>query len=691
MQSTSIKKIYSNFNNIITGKKSKELLIENIGNTIKHLIFYKPYKLISATLCNQWTELEDKKKVILAIQVKRHYPAYKISNIPYRITVLFDNKTINLVFFSKFTGYLKELYKIDSITYISGTLAIYGNKFQIMHPIIVNREDIDLDKKAIITLFYRQKSGLKSKIIHRSILKILPFVPRLNEWHISFFDKYPCSPSWNEAINNLHSGKDEKILDDKSISMLRLAYDEILANQLSLTIIRKSINNEKSNKYKPDSKKIINNFKKLLDYKLTNDQDFNTSEVISDLNSSSKMLRLLHGDVGSGKTVVAIMSALHVINSGYQVAILVPTEILANQHFDFVNDKLIKLKYKTCLLTASTNNKNLIKTKLANGECDLIIGTHSLLQDSIKFKNLSYVIIDEQHRFGVGQRLNIRNKGNKVDMLLLSATPIPRTMLLATLGDIKTSTIKKRPYKNKIKTILKSDKNITEVIKFIKNKIYQSKVFWICPLIEDSDEKNNNSSVEKRYKVLKRAFKNVGFLHGKLNIDEKNKVLEDFKVGKIMLLISTVVIEVGIDIPDANIILIDHADRFGLAQIHQLRGRVGRGNKDAICILLYKDPLTEIAKERLKTIKESSNGFELAERDLMMRGGGEILGKNQYGFENFIFFDISIHKFLIDMASKEAEKIINEDPCLEKKRGKALIELLYLFKKDKAVDLISAG
>ena len=691
MQSTSIKKIYSNIDSIISGEKTKKSIKENIGNTLKDLVFYMPYKIVSAYYCKAWNDLENKKKVLIKVRVNKHYFSFPRSNIPYRISVIFDNKTINLVFFSKYTGYLKNIYKVGEDVIISGTLAIYGKKFQILHPTVVDLNTINPETNTINTLFYRQKGGLKSSIIHKSILKTLPLIPEIEEWHSRFKERYPLMPSWKEALNNIHLGNDNNILEDSSIHLLRLAYDEILANQLSLEIIRNSINKEKSNNYNKESKKIISKFINCLEFNLTIDQRMNVDEIIKDLNFDNKMLRLLHGDVGSGKTIVALISALHVINSGYQVAFLAPTEILAIQHYNFVKEKFKKLNINVFLLTASIDNKKQIINNIKNEEKNLVIGTHAVLQKNIIFKNLSYVIIDEQHRFGVNQRINIRNKGNKVDMLLMSATPIPRTMLLANLGDISVSTVKQKPFNTKINTILKSDRNIKEVISFIKEKIKYGKVFWICPYIDSSTQENNSSSIEERYKILKNSFDEVGYLHGKLPTEEKNKVLKQFKEGKIKLLISTVVIEVGIDIPDANIIIIDHADRFGLAQIHQLRGRVGRGKKNGTCILLYKEPLSETAKERLLVIKNSYDGFDLSEKDLIMRGGGEILGKNQYGYEDFIFFDISIHQDLLKMATLEATEILDYDANLVSDRGKKLIELLYLFEKNKAIDFISAG
>ena len=691
MQSTSIKKIYSNIDSIISGEKTKKSIKENIGNTLKDLVFYMPYKIVSAYYCKAWNDLENKKKVLIKVRVNKHYFSFPRSNIPYRISVIFDNKTINLVFFSKYTGYLKSIYKEGEDITISGTLATYGKKFQILHPTVVDLNTINPETNTINTLFYRQKGGLKSSIIHKSILKTLPLIPEIEEWHSRFKEKYPLMPSWKEALNNIHLGNDNNILEDSSIHLLRLAYDEILANQLSLEIIRNSINKEKSNNYNKESKKIISKFINCLEFNLTIDQRMNVDEIIKDLNFDNKMLRLLHGDVGSGKTIVALISALHVINSGYQVAFLAQTEISTIQHYNYVKEKFKKLNINVFLLTASIDNKKQIINNIKNEEKNLVIGTHAVLQKNIIFKNLSYVIIDEQHRFGVNQRINIRNKGNKVDMLLMSATPIPRTMLLANLGDISVSTVKQKPFNTKINTILKSDRNIKEVISFIKEKIKYGKVFWICPYIDSSTQENNSSSIEERYKILKNSFDEVGYLHGKLPTEEKNKVLKQFKEGKIKLLISTVVIEVGIDIPDANIIIIDHADRFGLAQIHQLRGRVGRGKKNGTCILLYKEPLSETAKERLLVIKNSYDGFDLSEKDLIMRGGGEILGKNQYGYEDFIFFDISIHQDLLKMATLEATEILDNDANLVSDRGKKLIELLYLFEKNKAIDFISAG
>ncbi len=691
MKNTSIKILFTDISEYISGKNTLKMLKENIGSKLIDLLFYIPYRLISAKYCYKWEELEENKKVAIKVRVIKHYRSFKYIKAPYRIIVSFDKKTLYLVFFSKYTSYLNKIYEENKIITITGTLAIYNKKFQILHPEIIKTESI-IKSKNNIKLLYKQKGGLKSKTIHNSIRKCLGSIPNIEEWNVNLLDKYNCIPSWQDSIRNLHNAKIDNILTPSSSNMLRLAYDEILATQLSLAIIRKSIEKEKSNAYKKKYIFSIKEIEKYLHFRLTKSQTLNLKEIINDLYLDKPMLRLLHGDVGSGKTIVAFLSAIPVILSGYQVAVLVPTELLAKQHLNFIKSIFSSYNIKVILITSNSANKSDNLKKISTGEISFIIGTHALIQESIKFKKLSYVIIDEQHRFGVVQRLKIKKKGKKVDMLLLSATPIPRTMLLATLGDISVSTITEKPFNNKVNTILKSNKNINQIIKFLKIQLNKkNKVFWICPKIDADEEKNNIASIENRFKLLNKEFNSVELLHGKLDANLKDQTLKNFRDGKTKVLISTIVIEVGIDIPDANIILIDHADRFGLAQIHQLRGRVGRGTENGICILMYNEPINEISYERLKILKESDNGFEIAEKDLLLRGGGEILGKKQYGYEVFKFFDLLHHKTLLEMAITEADSIILKDPFLESSRGKLLINLLYLFEKEKALNLISAG
>ncbi|PPR27014.1 MAG: ATP-dependent DNA helicase RecG, partial [Alphaproteobacteria bacterium MarineAlpha9_Bin4] len=602
---------------------------------------------------------------------------------------LFNDEKIFLIFFSRFTGYLKKIYPEDQKMLVKGKIEFYKNKYQLSHPEIINRNSL-IDNR-LHQIVYKQRKNLKSETIHSIILNTFASISELKEWNIKLLKFYKKTPSFKESIVNIHNPKTENALSVNSPFIIRLAYDEIFSYQLSLAILRHNLNKLHSNNFNINTKEVIDYVKKLLPFKLTKDQVNCANEIIEDIKSKKRTLRLLQGDVGCGKTAVAIMSAYYVLKSGYQVVLLAPTELLAKQHYNFFSKIFSTENINTALLFASTLNKQNIKKDLSNGTIKLVIGTHALLQADVKFKNLSFAIIDEQHRFGVEQRIKLSKKGDKVDMLLLTATPIPRTMMLTVLGDISVSTIHMKPFNSKTKTILKSEENIDQVISFLNQRIsLGKKVFWVCPRIED-EKTESDANVEQRYAKLNKIFKKSAMLHGKMSSSEKSFVLDKFRKGHLNLIISTVVIEVGIDIPDANIIVIDNANTFGLAQIHQLRGRVGRGENEGICVLLYKNNLSDIALERLSILKESQDGFKIAEKDLQLRGAGEILGTRQYGAEEFKFFNYENHIKLSELAINEARSIIKADPRLETERGKILINFLKLFKKNDATNLLSAG
>ncbi len=690
MQNSSIEFLFEKLNILSNNAKKNSLFEEHIGKQIIDLLFFKPKKILSAKVFSDLEKIEYTTNIIIKVKVIKHYQNYFNKKTPYRIAVSCNNKKVTLIFFSKYTGYLKKFYPLSHEIYIKGKLELYNNNIQITHPEIIN-EKLIKNRKSLHEVVYKQKKLLQSQEIHSLILKACSYLPKIEEWNVSLIEKYKNIPDFKESILNMHSPKEEGNLSSSSPYIIRLAYDEIFAYQLSLAILRNNLRELDSNKFSKNYSEVLKYMHKILPYELTKDQERCTLEIIKDIKSKKRTLRLLHGDVGSGKTVVAMITAFFVIKSGYQVAFLAPTELLAKQHFKFFTELFKKENIKSEVLLASSIDKKNIKEKLQNNQIDMIIGTHSLIQSDVRFSNLSLVIIDEQHRFGVEQRLKIREKGKKVDTLLLTATPIPRTMMLTMLGDISVSTIKKKPFDARINTILKNEKNINEVVSYIKNKILsKQKIFWVCPKIED-EKLENNYNVEKRFIYLKKYFDKVSVLHGKMKPYEKVNALEDFRKGKINLLVSTVVIEVGIDVPDANIIVIDNADRFGLAQIHQLRGRVGRGSNEGVCILLYNDELSETALERLLIMKKSQNGFEIAEKDLELRGSGEIMGTKQYGAEEFKFFNYQVHLKLAKLAIKEAEYIIRTNPELKNKRGESLKKLLKLFKKNDAANLLSAG
>ncbi len=690
MQNSYTDFLLSDIKNLDPKPKKLALIEEHIGKRIIDIITFKPKRLLSAKICKDITTVSKNEEVLLEIKVLKHHENFFNKRIPYKISALHKEHKIVLIFFSKFTGYLKKIFPKDQDLLVKGKVELYKKKYQISHPEIIEMNSMISDS-TFLKVVYKQKKSLKSDFIHSTILKICSYLPELNEWNIDIFKYFKETPSFKNSILNIHNPMSDNTLSDNSPYIIRLAYDEIFSYQLSLEILRNNLDKLTSNTYNFDSKDAINHIRKILPFNLTGEQLVCSKEIIQDLSTAKRTLRLLQGDVGSGKTVVAAISAYYVLKSGYQVVILAPTELLAKQHYNFFNKTFYNQKLEISLLLSSSVDKKDIKKKIYSGEINLIIGTHALFQKDVKFRKLSYVIIDEQHRFGVEQRFNLIKKGKKVDMLLLTATPIPRTMMLTVLGDISVSTIKKKPYNSKTKTILKSEKNISQVISFLNQRISMGeKVFWVCPRI-DNENIESDASVENRYFYLKKIFKSSAMLHGKMKSEEKTQVLDNFRDGNINLIVSTVVIEVGIDVPDANIIVIDNANTFGLAQIHQLRGRVGRGRKEGVCILIYNENLTELATERLSILKMSQNGFDIAEKDLKLRGSGEIIGTQQYGAEDFKFFNFENHYKLAEIAKEEAKKIVANDPKLKSERGRRLLELLRIFKKIAAANLLTAG
>jgi ATP-dependent DNA helicase RecG len=489
-------------------------------------------------------------------------------------------------------------------------------------------------------------------------------LPKINEWHDQSFVKKEKFLSWNESITMLHQEQANKDLN--SIFVKRLAYDEIFANLLLLSNNRIKIKKIKKNtKYFKNL--YSNNLIQNLPFKLTNSQNKVVAEIENDLRSTQRMYRILQGDVGSGKTIVAFISSLSVIESGYQCGMMAPTGILAQQHFELLSKLLLKtkLKIKIALLTGKTEPKHRkeILLGIKNKKIDFLIGTHALFQKKIDFNNLGLVVIDEQHKFGVKQRINFAKKGGEnCDVLLMSATPIPRTMMMSIYGDMDTSKITEKPInRDLIKTLSKPENKIEEVWPFIERKIDQGEqIFWVCPLIEDS-KKLDYSSTLKKFKIISKKFpKKVGFIHGALSSDEKEKALKQFLNKEILILVSTTVIEVGIDFPNATVIVIENANKFGLAQLHQLRGRVGRGKKSGTCILLFKNQLSQNARKRINILKKSNDGFYIAEEDMKLRGFGDIIGFKQSGIKYFKIADPIHHEYLFKMAEVNIKNMDEE-------------------------------
>ena len=632
------------------GAKTYNILKKKGINNIFDLLWRLPR---SYTDRSKSTKIKNLKigevQTITLTPYKYNFP--RIRNLPNRIYCKDDTGEMDCIFFNSYEGYIKKILPLNKEVTVSGKVSQFRNKYQITNPKYVS-EDASLIKDKHNK--YSLTEGISEKVYNKIINQILINLPTLEEWHDDKILKNFDNISWNQSIIKLH--KPENVGKYNSNFYERLAYDEILSTFLVHSEIRKNIKKIKKQKKFFDEtyqKKILSRLK----FELTNDQNKSLHEINLDLKSSQKMFRLLQGDVGSGKTIVALCAAANVIKSGFQVAVMAPTEILARQHFDLAKkifDKNINLE----ILSSKTEykQKKNITNKLKEKEIDIIFGTHAIFQKKILFNKLGLIIIDEQHKFGVNQRKKLSDKGgDDCDVLLMSATPIPRTLTMTIYGDMDLSIIREKPKSRKeVKTYSKLESKIDDILKFIKKEINNgNQIFWVCPLIEESKKIDHSSAVQK-YEFLKKKFPNkVDLLHGKTDFDKKDIILKNFLNQKTKILVSTTVIEVGIDFPNANVIIIENANKFGLSQLHQLRGRVGRGEKQSTCILMFKSTLTENAKKRLNILKSSTDGFVISEEDMKLRGFGDILGFKQSGVKIFKLADPVHNKDLFELAEKE--------------------------------------
>ena len=652
------------------GNKISNLLKKKKVNTIFDLLWKLPKSYTDRSISSNIKDLKiGEIQTVTIIPYKYNFP--RIRNLPNRVSCRDETGDLECIFFNSYEGYIKKILPIGKKVVVSGKIGFFRNKYQITNPKYVSEDS------TVIKIKHNQYSlteGITEKLYNNIIKQIIKNLPKLEEWHNKDILKNFDNISWYDSINKLH--KPENIGKYKSPFYNRLAFDEIFSSFLVHSEIRKKIKKIKKNKKDFDLNK-QNRFIDKLDFKLTKDQVRALSEINKDLISNQKMFRLLQGDVGSGKTIVALIAALNVINSGFQVAVMAPTEILARQHY-LLSKKLFRLSVKVDLLSSKSEFKDRkrILNELNNNKTNLIFGTHSIFQKKVEFKNLGLIIIDEQHKFGVNQRKKLSDKGgNNCDVLLMSATPIPRTLTMTIYGDMDLSIIKEKPKSRKeVRTYTKLESKVDDVIKFIQKEIKTgNQVFWVCPLIDES-KKIDHSSVLKKFKFLNKIFPNkVGLLHGKTEQVEKELILNNFLNKKYDILVSTTIIEVGIDFPNANIIIIENSNKFGLSQLHQLRGRVGRGNKQSTCILMFKSSLTENAKKRLNILKKTNDGFKISEEDMKIRGYGDILGFKQSGLKTFRLADPILNENLFILAEKEIKRIENNNEDISK--FKTLIKL----------------
>jgi len=644
------------------GTKTTKLFKKKNINTVFDLLWSLPRDYTDRTQISKINELQLGKVQTLVVNVEK-YSFPRIRNLPNKVICSDETGKLECIFFNSYEGYIRKILPLKSKVTISGKISFYKNKYQITNPTHVST---DINKIKKIHSSYSLTEGLSEKKYLNIVNTVLEKLPDLDEWHDkSVLNKFQ-NISWKESIQKLH---DPKNINKKGPFFDRLAFDEILSSFLISSKVRKSIKKIKKikKKFNVDTGNFIT---KKLNFNLTVDQINSINEINKDLKSNQKMFRLLQGDVGSGKTIVSLIASLNVISSGFQVSLMAPTEILAQQHLKLAK-KLFPKNVKIEILTSKTDNKERKKiiSDLSLNKINFLIGTHSLFQDKIQFKKLGLIIIDEQHKFGVKQRKKLSDKGGvNCDVLVMSATPIPRTMIMTAFGDMDKSIIRSKPRNRKdVITYSKPDNKINEIILFIKKLIkIGEQIFWVCPLIEESKKLDHQSSI-KRYEILKKIFnKKVGLLHGSLKKEEKDKILTDFLERKIDILVSTTVIEVGIDFPNASAIIIENANKFGLSQLHQLRGRVGRGEKQSYCILLFKSTLSENAKKRINILKKNNDGFKISEEDMKLRGYGELLGFKQSGLHSFRLADPVQNENLFLLAEKEINRIENNDTDLNK-------------------------
>tara|TARA_B110001452_G_scaffold168983_1_gene141250 strand:- start:1058 stop:3109 length:2052 start_codon:yes stop_codon:yes gene_type:complete len=645
------------------GKKTMQILKKKKINNIFDLLWRLPKSYTDRSLTSKINNLQiNKIQTIKIIPIKYQFP--RIRNLPNRVKCQDETGKIDCIFFNSYEGYIKKILPLNKEVTISGKISMYKNTYQITNP-----SYISMDSSIIETVHnkYSLTDGITEKAYNKIISQVLKNLPKLEEWHnqkiLNQFENY----NWNDSIIKLHDPKN--IGNFKSSFYKRLAYDEILASFLVNSEIRKKIKKIKKKSKKFDDGEFIGIVNKL-NFKLTNDQKKSLIDINNDLKSKSKMFRLIQGDVGSGKTIVSLISALNVIKSNFQVALMAPTEILARQHFTLAKEIFPK-DIKIELLSSKNEiaDKKRIINELKNDKIQMVFGTHAIFQKKIIFANLGYIIIDEQHKFGVRQRKLLSDKGGKnCDVLLMSATPIPRTLTMSIYGDMDVSIIKEKPNNRKeVKTYSKLDNKVNDVINFVKKEINEgNQVFWVCPLIKESKKIDHVSSVNK-FKLLEKIFPNkVALLHGKIENDEKEEILNKFLIKEYSILVSTTIIEVGIDFPNANLIIIENANKFGLSQLHQLRGRVGRGTKQANCILMFKSNLSENAKKRINILKKSNDGFEISEEDMKLRGFGDLLGFKQSGMKNFRLADPIQNEDLFLLAENEVKVMEKENYSIEK-------------------------
>jgi ATP-dependent DNA helicase RecG len=667
---------------------------EDATPRIVDLLFHLPTGTVDRRARPKLRDVVPGSVATVEVTIDRHRPSPPHrARAPYQIYASDDTGDLVLTYFNARRDYLEKLLPAGERRYVSGTTALYDGMLQMVHPDRVVSE-ADLDKLPLVEPVYSLTEGLSNNQVRKALDGAFAKAPNLPEWQDDAWLERSRFPTFLQSLTQLHRPANPADVLPEGPAWSRLAYDELLAGQLALALLRahqRSLSGRASHGDGKLRARIVSS----LPYTLTASQQRAMGEITADLAGPHRMVRLLQGDVGSGKTVVALLAAASVIEAGRQAALMAPTEILARQHLATVAPLAHSAGLRVAILTGRERGREREETlaKLKDGEIDLLIGTHALFQGDVEFHDLALAIVDEQHRFGVHQRLAIARKGEAVDMLVLTATPIPRTLVLTFFGDMEVSELREKPAGRKpIDTRAIPLGRIAEVAAAVGRAIEDGqRVYWVCPLVEES-ETSDIAAVEARYAALAKEFgERVDLVHGRMRGSEKDRAMERFSGGETQLLVATTVIEVGVDVPQATVMVVEHAERFGLSQLHQLRGRIGRGAEVSTCLLLYKAPLGETAKARLAILRDTEDGFRIAEEDLRLRGEGDVLGTRQSGMPGFRIARVETHRKLLAVARDDAALALSRDPYLSSPRGQALRHLLYLFERDEAIRLLRAG
>lgn len=632
--------------------------------------------------------------VTLKLHIDKHQPPPKARpHIPHRVFAHDESGEISLVFFRARGGWVEKSLPVGETRFVSGEIGFFGGEKQITHPDYIVAPD-QLDTMPLVEPVYPLTQGLSSKALHKIIVQIIGTLPTLPEWNSEERLAGFKWPAFDVAMRAMHEPQTPQEAEITSPARMRLAYDEYLAGQITLQLIRSTLVSSKGIA-RAFTGTLTSAIISALPFALTDGQNQAIADIMADLGTADRMSRLLQGDVGAGKTVVALMAMAAVAESGAQSALMAPTELLATQHFKTLKPLCDEAGLQCVLLTGKQKaaERKPILAGIADGSIHIVVGTHALFQAEVTFHDLGLTVVDEQHRFGVHQRLALSDKGRAADLLVMTATPIPRTLVLTHFGDMEVSVLREKPAgRQPIDTATLPIKDYARVVSRLKTRIAEgAQAFWVCPLVEESENLDIMSAQDRHAELRKEFGDQVELVHGRMSASEKQAVMEKFLSGAAKILVATTVIEVGVDVPAATIMIIEHAERFGLAQLHQLRGRVGRGSERSACLLLYKEPLGETAKARLETIKETDDGFVIAERDLELRGQGDVLGTRQSGMPGYRLAVPDVHQHLLEWAHDDAKAILAENPGLTGPRGEAMRTLLYLFRKDLAIPLIRAG